>query len=82
MLPGSMTVVWLVAAALLLAAAALKATDRSGSVVALSGYGIPGRLATARVGGAYRRRGGAGRRHRRGLGAGGIRRRSVCSARS
>ncbi len=45
MLPGSMTVAWLAAAVLLLAAAALKAMDRNGSVIALSGYGIPGRLA-------------------------------------
>ena len=34
-------IVWLVVAALLLTAAALKAADRSGSVVAISGYGIP-----------------------------------------
>ena len=38
-------IVWLVVAALLLTAAALKAADRSGSVVAISGYGVPGRLA-------------------------------------
>ena len=44
MLARSM-IVWLVVAALLLAAAALKAADRSGSLVALSGYGVPGRLA-------------------------------------
>ena len=44
MLPGFM-IVWLVVGAVLLAAAALKAADRSGSVVALSGYGVPGRLA-------------------------------------
>jgi hypothetical protein len=44
MLARSM-IVWLVVAALLLAAAALKAADRGGSVIALSGYGVPGRLA-------------------------------------
>ena len=44
MLPGFM-ILWLVVGAVLLAAAALKAADRSGSVVALSGYGVPGRLA-------------------------------------
>jgi hypothetical protein len=37
---------WLGAAATLLAAAALKAADRTGSAVALAGYGLPGRLAT------------------------------------
>ena len=40
------TLVWLAVAALLLAAAALKAADRPGSTVALGTYGIPGALAT------------------------------------
>ena len=37
--------VWLAAAAILLAAAALKAADRTGTTVALAAFGIPGRLA-------------------------------------
>ena len=37
---------WLAVATILLGAAALKAADRTGSAVALTGYGIPGRLAT------------------------------------
>jgi Methylamine utilisation protein MauE len=37
---------WVGLAAILLAAAALKAADRTGSTVALAAYGIPGRLAT------------------------------------
>ena len=47
MLRAQMIVLLLVAGAVLLAAAALKAADRSGSEVALAGYGVPGRLATA-----------------------------------
>ena len=39
------TTAWLLLAAILLAAAALKAADRTGSTVALAAYGIPGRLA-------------------------------------
>jgi hypothetical protein len=38
--------VWAALGAILLAAAALKAADRTGSAVALAAYGIPGRLAT------------------------------------
>ncbi len=38
-------IVWLVPAVVLLAAAALKAADRTGATVALAAYGIPGRLA-------------------------------------
>jgi hypothetical protein len=38
-------ILWLGAAAILLAAAALKAADRTGSTVALAAYGVPGRLA-------------------------------------
>ena len=37
---------WLAAALVLLAAAVLKAADRTGATVALSGHGVPGRLAT------------------------------------
>ena len=37
--------VWLALAAVLLAAAVLKAADRDGTAVALAGYGVPGRLA-------------------------------------
>ena len=37
---------WVGAAAILLAAATLKAADRTGSAVALAAYGVPGRLAT------------------------------------
>ena len=36
---------WLAPGALLLAAAALKAADRTGTQVALAAYGLPGRLA-------------------------------------
>jgi hypothetical protein len=36
---------WLVPATILLCAAALKAADRTGSTLALTGYGVPGRLA-------------------------------------
>jgi hypothetical protein len=39
------TVLWLAPAAILLAAAALKAADRDGTSVALTTYGVPGRLA-------------------------------------
>ena len=39
------TVLWLVPATILLAAAALKAADRAGTSVALTAYGVPGRLA-------------------------------------
>jgi hypothetical protein len=41
----SALLVWLAAAAILLAAAALKAADRTGTTVALAAFGIPGRLA-------------------------------------
>ena len=40
-----MGVAWLLLAAVLLAAAALKAADRTGSTVGLAAYGVPGRLA-------------------------------------
>src|SRR5215210_4799626 len=36
---------WLLMGTVLLAAAALKAADRTGTTVALSAYGVPGRLA-------------------------------------
>ena len=36
---------WLLVAAILLGAAALKAADRTGTTVALAAFGIPGRLA-------------------------------------
>ena len=39
------TMTWLVPAGLLLAAAALKVADRPGTAVALTAYGVPGRLA-------------------------------------
>ncbi len=39
------TTAWLLLATVLLAAAALKAADRTGTTVALAAYGIPGRLA-------------------------------------
>jgi hypothetical protein len=39
------TVLWLVPATILLAAAALKAADRRGTTVAVTTYGVPGRLA-------------------------------------
>jgi len=42
---GELIIVWLAPAAILLAAAALKAADRTGTAVALAGYGVPGRLA-------------------------------------
>jgi len=41
----SVIAVWLAMAAVLLAAAALKAADRTGTTVALAAYGVPGRLA-------------------------------------
>ena len=41
----TVTVLWLIPAAILLAAAALKAADRDGTCVALAAYGVPGRLA-------------------------------------
>ena len=41
----TVTVLWLIPAAILLAAAALKAADRHGTCVALAAYGVPGRLA-------------------------------------
>jgi len=44
------TLAWLALAAVLLAAAALKAADRTGTAVALAAYGVPGRLATHAVG--------------------------------
>jgi hypothetical protein len=47
MLPRSMstTLAWLVPAIVLLCAAALKSADRTGSALALTGYGVPGPLA-------------------------------------
>src|SRR5215213_7230129 len=47
MLPPSMSAIpaWLAPAIILLSAAALKAADRPGSALALTGYGVPGRLA-------------------------------------
>jgi hypothetical protein len=42
----SAMLVWLVPAAILIAASASKAADRTGSTVALAAYGVPGRLAT------------------------------------
>src|SRR5690349_6073523 len=39
------TVAWPAVALVLLAAAVLKAADRTAAIVALSGYGVPGRLA-------------------------------------
>src|SRR5687768_1200789 len=39
------TTAWLLMGALLLAAAALKAADRTGTMVAIAAYGLPGRLA-------------------------------------
>lgn len=39
------TTAWLLMGTLLLAAAALKAADRTGTMVALAAYGVPGRLA-------------------------------------
>jgi hypothetical protein len=52
MLPPSMSAIpaWLVPAILLLSAAALKAADRPGSALALTGYGVPGRLARPLLG--------------------------------
>src|SRR5215218_7477615 len=44
------TSAWLALAAILLAAAALKAADRTGTAVALAGYGVPGRFALQAVG--------------------------------
>jgi hypothetical protein len=40
------SIAWLLAAAVLLAAAALKAADRPGTTVALAAHGVPGALAT------------------------------------
>jgi hypothetical protein len=47
MLPDAMSALpaWLLPAIVLLSAAALKAADRPGSALALTGYGVPGRLA-------------------------------------
>ena len=42
------TTAWLLVGAVLLAAAALKAADRTGTTVALAAYGVPGRLAGTR----------------------------------
>src|SRR5829696_5905348 len=44
------TSAWLALAAILLAAAALKAADRTGTAVALAAYGVPGRFALQAVG--------------------------------
>src|SRR5215218_8988799 len=41
----SATIAWLTPAAVLLAASAMKAADRTGTTVALAAFGIPGRLA-------------------------------------
>src|SRR5918998_1065427 len=43
--PADWAIAWFAAAAVLLAAAALKAADRTGTTVALAAFGIPGRLA-------------------------------------
>ena len=42
---GALIFAWLAPALILLTAAALKAADRTGTAVALTGYGVPGRLA-------------------------------------
>ncbi len=78
MLPGFM-ILWLVVGAVLLAAAALKAADRSGSVVALSGYGVPGRLAGPAWVALVVAEAGAGRRDRRRAGRAPRTRRARCS---
>jgi len=41
------TIAWLLTGAVLLAAAALKAADRTGTMVALAAFGVPGRVAGA-----------------------------------
>jgi hypothetical protein len=41
----AVTIAWLLPGTVLLAAAALKAADRTGTMVALTAYGLPGRLA-------------------------------------
>ena len=59
--PDGRDAAWMVLAAVLLAAAALKAADRTGTTVALSAYGVPGRLAAPAFAALVVARGRAGR---------------------